>query len=316
MQMLTISCSLSIKRYLESKCVDDRFSIFYEKYAEEAFQYTPKSVAKEIQNKLSADDYQDTILLDIIDLTEPDSEEGLQWRTLFKDIYDQRESIRYRLGSPEERKAINRMMKKKSPALLKLMADVSERTDATEVINALNQTISDKEHEAHIKMLGDFVESHIQEYLTHSLKECDIDVRNEQGGQDLILSKDGFDDYFVEIKSRWVDKVSAIMSSTQFHNAVANPDRYALVSAQMWTFDQNRVVNGEHVELAEIYERIKICDRIGTLESDLEKRVNEAFRYSENDINAVGSYEVHVPQKVFDKTFNDLVTIIKSKFYG
>lgn len=299
---------------LKSKCVDDRFSTFYEKYAEDAFQYTPKSVAKEIQNKLSADNYQDTVLLDIIDFTESETTEGLQWRTLFKDIYDQRESIRYKLGTDDERKAINRMMKKKSPELLKLMADVSERTDATDVISALNQTISDIEHDAHIKMLGDFVETHIQEYLTEALKNQGIEVRNEQGGQDLILSKQGFDDYFVEIKSRWVDKVSAIMSSTQFHNAVANPDRYALISAQMWTFDQQRVENGEHVELSEIESRIRVCDNIGLLEFDLLEKVETAFHYDDSEISVCGSYEVHVPQKVFNKEFSDFIQILKIKF--
>lgn len=299
---------------LKSKCVDDRFSTFCEKYTEESFQYTPKSVAKEIQNKLSAENYQDTVLLDIIDLTESETSEGLQWRILFKDIYDQRESIRYKLGTDDERNAINRMMKKKSPDLLKLMADVSERTDASNVIYALNQTISDMEHEAHIKMLGNFVELHIQEYLTDALNGSGIDVRNEQGGQDLILSKEGFNDYYIEIKSRWVDKVSAIMSYTQFHNAVDNPDRYSLISVQMWTFDQKRVENDEHVELSEMEPRIRVCNNIGRLESNLLEKVENAFYYDENEISAYGSYEVHVPQKIFDKSYDDLLEVIRRHF--
>ena len=88
------------------------------------------SVAKDIQTKLSADNYQDIVLLDIIDLTERESIEGQQWRILFKDIYEQRESIRYNLGTDVERKAINKMLKRKNPDLMVKMAEVSGREDA------------------------------------------------------------------------------------------------------------------------------------------------------------------------------------------
>ena len=115
---------------LKSKCVDVRFETYYEKYNEETNQYTPMSVAKDIQTKLSADNYQDIVLLDIIDLTERESIEGQQWRILFKDIYEQRESIRYNLGTDVERKAINKMLKRKNPDLMVKMAEVSGREDA------------------------------------------------------------------------------------------------------------------------------------------------------------------------------------------
>lgn len=299
---------------LKNKCVDQRFESFYERYVEDDFQHTPKSIAKEIQNKLSTDNYQDTVLLDIIDFTEQSGSQGLQWQLLFKDIYDQRESIRYKLGTPEERKAINRMMKRKNPQLLEMMANVSERKDADTVISVLNEAINNIDHEAYIKRLGDFVESHIQKYLTEALSGIGIKVRNEQGGQDLILSKDGYEDYYIEIKSRWIDKASAIMSSTQFKNAVDCPDRYSLISAQMWTFDKSRVDADKHVELSELESRIKVCDRIGTLETELLKRIDNAFKYDDGKISAVGSYEVHVPQKVFLQSFSDLVNILKEYF--
>ena len=115
---------------MKSKCVDVRFETYYEKYNEETNQYTPMSVAKDIQTKLSADNYQDIVLLDIIDLTERESIEGQQWRILFKDIYEQRESIRYNLGTDVERKAINKMLKRKNPDLMVKMAEVSGREDA------------------------------------------------------------------------------------------------------------------------------------------------------------------------------------------
>lgn len=299
---------------LKSKCVDKRFELFYDKYSEEIFQCTPYSVANEIQNKLSADNYQDTVLLDIIDLTEQSGGEGLQWKSLFKDIYEQRESIRYKLGTDDERKAINRMMKRKSPRLLEMMADVVERKDADKLISALNDTIDNMEHEEHIKLLGEFVEKHIERFLKDALSAIGVTVSNEQGGQDLILRKEGYEDYFVEIKSRWVDKASAIMSQTQFRNAVANPDRYALISAQMWTFDEERVKANEHIELNEMEPRIKVCDRIGKLETELLERIDNAFKYDEGKISAVGNYDVHIPQKTFYMTFDGFVAELRRVF--
>lgn len=299
---------------LKGKCVDRRFEGFYPKYAEAAYQYTSASVAKEIQNKLSADQYQDTILLDIIDLTEQSGKDGLEWQLLFKDIYDQRESIRYHLGSEDERKAINRMLKRKNARLLTRMADVSERNDSDLVLAKINEAIDAYDREQHIKMLGDYVETNVQRFITDALAGTKIIVTNEQGGQDLILSKDGFEDYYIEIKSRWVDKEQAIMSAMQFDRAVENPERYALLSAQMWRFDPQRAKDGEVLTLEEMRPLLRVCDNIGALEADLKKRVDDAFRGGEDDIRINGSYDVRVPQKVFNLGFDELITELKRKF--
>lgn len=299
---------------LKSKCVDSRFEGFYPKYAEEAYQFTSAKVAKDVQNKLSADKYQDTILLDIIDLTEKEDTSGLEWRMLFKDIYDQRESIRYHLGSDDERNAINRMLKRKNPRLLTRMADVSERNDSNIVLEKINDALEAYEHEQHIKMLGDYVETNVQRFIDEALAGTGISVVNEQGGQDLILRKEGFEDYYIEIKSRWIDKEQAIMSATQFNNAVENPERYALISAQMWHFDQKRAENGETLTLDEMRPYLRVCDNIGMLEADLKKRVDEAFKGGEEDIRINGSYDVRVPQKVFRLDFDELIEVLRVKF--
>ena len=299
---------------LKSKCVDRKFEGFYPKYAEEAYQFTSAKVAKDVQNKLSADKYQDTILLDIIDLTEKEDTDGLEWRMLFKDIYDQRESIRYHLGSDDERNAINRMLKRKKPRLLTRMADVSERNDSDIVLEKIDDALEAYEHEQHIKMLGDYVETNVQRFIDEALAGTGISVVNEQGGQDLILRKEGFEDYYIEIKSRWIDKEQAIMSATQFNNAVEKPERYALISAQMWHFDQKRAENGEELTLEEMRPNLRVCDNIGTLEADLKKRVDEAFKGGEEDIRINGSYDVRVPQKVFNLDFDELIEVLKAKF--
>lgn len=272
-------------------------------------------VANKIQTALSDGDFQDTVVLDIIELAENESIDS--WKILFKSIYNQRESIRYKLGTPAERKAINRMMKKKDPELLELMADVAEREDAKDVINNVNNIIAQIEHDAYIKMLGTYVESHIQKFLAEALEPIGIVVNNEQCGQDFILSKQGYESYHVEVKSRWENDQSVEMSSTQFRCAVDIPDRYALISVNMCKFDHSRAKKNNPMKMSEIYDNIKCLDNIGTLEADLCKRVDEAFKGGEQDIRLDGAYKVRVPQSVF-KTypldFNGLLERIKKHF--
>lgn len=207
------------------------------------------------------------------------------------------------------------MMKRRNPNLLEQMADISEREDADQIVLRVQDAIAESEHEAYIKMLGDFVESHIQYYIKSALSDIGVSVENEQGGQDLILSKEGYTNYYIEIKSRWVDKESVVMSQQQFQKAVDNPDNYALISAQMWTFDQNRVQRKENVSLDEMQSRIKVLDNIGYLEADLRRRVDDAFRGEDTDIRAVGTYGVHVPQNVFPASgFGDFIEKLKRYF--
>ena len=282
---------------------------------ESYFQAYRNLKVKEIQNKLSGDKYSNVIVLDIIELTEKEGIVGKSWQSLFGDIYNQRESIRYNLGTATERSAINRMMKRRNPNLLEQMADISEREDADQIVLRVQDAIAESEHEAYIKMLGDFVESHIQYYIKSALSDIGVSVENEQGGQDLILSKEGYTNYYIEIKSRWVDKESVVMSQQQFQKAVDNPDNYALISAQMWTFDQNRVQRKENVSLDEMQSRIKVLDNIGYLEADLRRRVDDAFRGEDTDIRAVGTYGVHVPQNVFPASgFGDFIEKLKRYF--
>ena len=82
----------------------------------------------------------------------------------------------------------------------------------------------------------------------------------------------------------------------------------------MWHFDQKRAENGEELTLEEMRPNLRVCDNIGTLEADLKKRVDEAFKGGEEDIRINGSYDVRVPQKVFRLNFDKLMDVLRTKF--
>ena len=113
-------------------------------------------VASKVEKALTDGQFKDTIVLDIIERAENEATEN--WRILFRKIYNQRESIRYNLGTPEERRAINRIMKQNNPGMLQKMADIAERSNAAGILSDIEDIIAQAEHNAYIQKLGSFAE--------------------------------------------------------------------------------------------------------------------------------------------------------------
>jgi hypothetical protein len=105
-------------------------------------------VANDVQNKLAEGDFKDTIVLDIIELAENETIDN--WKILFRTIFKEKESIRYNLGTAQEHRAINQLMKKKNPELLEKMAKVAEREDAMTVMDNIDYVIDQMEHETYL----------------------------------------------------------------------------------------------------------------------------------------------------------------------
>lgn len=82
----------------------------------------------------------------------------------------------------------------------------------------------------------------------------------------------------------------------------------------MWTFDQNRAEAEEEVSFDEFEPRLKVCEYIGAIDPDLLSKLKLAFNYQDNAISAVGSYEIHVPQKMFTLSFVEFIDKLKNYF--
>ncbi len=272
-----------------------------------------RSISGEIQNQLETVQYKDVIVLDIIELLEKD-----HWKQLglFESISAQKEKLRYGFTTAEQRKHINRIIKAKNDNLLMAFANIAENNNAELVVEMTKKTIEVAERQEYINKLGNYVESHLYAYLKKVLDPLGIHIVDVQGGQDYILSKDGFEDYRVEVKSRWSIDKSVEMSKLQFETAVANADRFALVMANMEDFSKWRVEKNDPLTDSDLVDRLKIIDNIGN-NADLLNRVNEAFKGGDNDVKAEGYYAIRVPQIVFTNRglfLPGFIEIIKSKF--
>lgn len=272
---------------------------------------TAQEVAQAIQNNLEAGNYQNRIVIDIIEELEAGG-----WGGLFGGILKQKESIRYNLGTDEEKHQINRLMKKNDANLLKDLADVADDERAKDIIRLGWDALQKCKDEDYIKWLGAYVEKNLFRYLKEKLSKDGIDIRDEQGGQDYIVSKDGYEDYRVEVKSRWSIDDSVEMTSLQVETAVEHPTRFALVMANMHNFDKARIERDEDFTDEEIQTLVRVADNIGELASGIFDTVDDAFK-RDDDIKAEGVYGFRVKQKVFkDRNLgmDRLLEIIKKSF--
>lgn len=319
---LCLSASLQKNKDVNSDLIDYyekvmnedlRESLVSEKFQDltEFGECTAQEVSQAIQNNLENGKYQNRIVIDIIERLEAG-----EWNGLFGAIYNQRESIRYNLGTDEEKRQINRLMRKNDEDLLRDLADVAENERANDIIRLGWDALDNRKKEEHIKKLGEFVENNLYRYLKVRLNKDGIDIRDEQGGQDYIISKAGFEDYMVEVKSRWSIDDSVEMSTLQVATAVAHPKRFALVMVNMHKFDQDRIDREENLSDAEIEDLVRVADNIGDLASELYGTVDGIFT-RDGDIKAEGAYSFRVKQTVFkDKNLNilDLMEIIEKAF--
>ena len=269
-------------------------------------------LAGDIQTELETRGYKDEVVLDIIELLEKK-----HWKqSLFDSINAQKEKLRYGFTTPEQRVHINKLIKAKNNDLLEQFALITETSNPNLVVELTRKAIVDAEQQEYIKKLGSYVERHLHEYLKKRLQTVGIDVVDEQGGQDYIVTKHGYSDYRIEVKSRWSIDKSVEMSKLQFETAVKNPTRFSLIMANMEDFPRERVYENDPLRDEELVERLKVLDSIGENE-DLLNRVEAAFRGGEDDIKADGSYTIRVPQAAFAARklgLVEFVEILKGKF--
>lgn len=287
--------------------IDERYALLCKIDTKSAIK-----LAGEIQTELESRGNKDDVVLDIIELLEKN-----HWKqSLFESINAQKEKLRYSFTTPEQRVHINKLIKSKNNDLLAQFASITESGNPDLIVQLTKKAIEDAQRQEYIKKLGTYVESCLLEYLKKRLVSVGIDVVDEQGGQDYKVSKNGYEDYRIEVKSRWSTDKSVEMSKLQFETAVKYAERFSLIMANMEDFPRSRVDQNNPMTENELVSRLKVLDRIGD-NKDLLNRVEAAFRGGENDIKADGSYTIRVPQVAFNDRqlgIDEFVEILKGMF--
>lgn len=242
--------------------------------------------------------YKDQII-DIINHFE--GADGDIWKSAFPTIYNDVPALLAKLVlNKDNREPMIKIMKVKDPARLNKVAEIVDNENLYDIWKmgqdawlSLKNEKADLEHK---KQLGLYVEEFLLTELGKELKDsCQLSVGVDdiQGGQDIIISIDEKPVYFIEVKSRWVDKDSILMSAMQLDRSVDQKEHYSLFAVDMIDFERKNVK--EHVypdSMDDFVKRIKVVPKIGILNEE----IKPAQRDPNKQVHIGGDYKAVVPQ--------------------
>ncbi len=278
---------------------------------------TPAGVAKEIEDKLEEDKYTGKETIDIINKLD----EG-KWSGLFKYIEKNKEEIFYTRVQGRNKQSIYKIMKISDEKKLSRLAELSEHPNLEELLNKIETQIQqekrkredfDKKYE-----IGKRIEALIKERISDELNErvavktpekynSTWEVDDIQNGQDIIISYDGLDILYIEVKSKWNFNEAAHMSKNQMRMAIKNSDKYALCCVDLTECNiGDRLYPDIDVVLKNIYIHMNIGDQLKPLMGGV---ISADEDISESKIGLDGDYMARIRKSVF-KSGKPLSTLI------
>ena len=279
-------------------------------------QIDSKTIAKCIEDELAANKFDNEYLLDIINELE-----NKQWQEWFPVINGKKAELFMSQVKPACKDEVFRLMKIEDPNKLKQLADLADELDLDEILRRGREAVI-AEHNKVVdfefkKSLGKYVEVFIQKELISQLNleksDIKVSVEDEQGGQDLVVYKEGEPVYYMEIKSRWGIDQSVMMSPLQMQRSVQQTSNYALCCVDMTGFNISNCEKHIYPPIEDVLCRIKSLTNIGELNSVL---IDGAFPQNQSDtVHIGGDFKCIVPQKVIQnqgKSFEILLDTIIS----
>ncbi len=290
-------------------------------------------VAEEINEKLLLSPYPKiaaspyrAIFIEILTKHCEEPTYGHLWKSWFTQIYNDKAHLLLDIiESPSKKECLTHLMTIEDDEKLSEIVKLAESSDFEDIIRlgkeALSSKIRNENDTKYKKMLGSFVEDWIQSQLEaelgNNVVKCESTIDNEQGGQDLIIYLNGEAIYYIEIKSRWNQRDSVLMSKLQMKVSSEKKDRYALCAVDMTGFDQEKAERHEFPEINdESLKRIKVANRIGLANEKLE----EGLILDEDIVHIGGDIKSVVPQSYlnvnsisFEKLINNILDLIKER---
>lgn len=177
---------------------------------------------------------------------------------------------------------------------------------------ALEKEKKDNANLAHIRAIGLHIENLIRDKIREDLINFDVHTRDEQGGQDIILRKDGEDIFYVEVKSRWDKNNSIRMSTLQMERSVKEKNRYALCSVNMTEYEEEDKFEVKDIKI--IIDKIQFVEDIGFKVEPLIS-TQLAITDKRNEVSLTGDYQASVPQTVVNQgsDFNTFIDNLITK---
>lgn len=284
-----------------------------------------EDISKVIEDKLADDDYSSKTTIEIIEKIDLD-EDG--WGKLFKNIRDNKQNIFFKNAvSGNKKNDVYRLMKNDEETLATL-ADLAEHSNMAEIISRAQMLLEkEKQEQANFELMysiGKHIEDMIRGEITNELGDnlqvktvssCDgvLEVDDIQNGQDIIISYNDQDIYYIEVKSKRNFMAPAYMSKNQIRMACTNADKYALCCVDL-SSALCRDIDNPTIE--EIIPHTRFKNDIGELLSPLVTPVLKADEdYEDKEIKINGDYSASIPKRIFTEglTMKEMIEEIVNK---
>ena len=138
-------------------------------------------------------------------------------------------------------------------------------------------------------------------------------VDDIQNGQDIVISYNGQDIYYIEVKSKRNFLSPAYMSKNQIRMACQHPDKYALCCVDL---SNAHCVDIDNPTIDELIPHTRFNNEIGSLLSPLVNPVLKADEdYEDKKIKLYGDYSASIPKRIFTEglTMEEMIDIIINK---
>jgi hypothetical protein len=193
-----------------------------------------------------------------------------------------------------------------------LLGDLSRHAELDKIIELGKRALEEqKRNDADFQFkhgIGTHIEKLIRETVGNELGDLNIRVREEQGGQDIVVESKGQVVYYIEVKSRWDQRNSIEMSPLQLKNSVNNKDKYSLCCVDMCDYKPGQPERYEVEDISLIIDRIHVLNDIGKQVKPLMEGIM-SVKDVETQITLTGDYKGTIPQTVVKEgqTMTDFV---------
>ncbi|SMD38854.1 protein of unknown function [Reichenbachiella faecimaris] len=201
-----------------------------------------------------------------------------------------------------------------------LLGELSRDADLERIINlgkiALEEENREKADFQFKHTIGTHIEKLIRDKIGIELEDFQIKVRDEQGGQDIVVKHNNSILYYIEVKSRWDSRNSITMSPLQMKNAVQNKDNYSLCCVDMCNYKIGEKERYSVSNIQEIINRIQVLNDIGSRLKPILDGVL-SVKDIENEISLSGDYRGTIPQPIvrtgesLDNLIDNLIKLIE-----
>lgn len=270
-------------------------------YAEmiETEKVSAKTIAREIEDKLKEENFQNPITIKLIELIDKEENSSQKyWTNWFEYISANKATIFLDRLQGEERDHTYRFMKANSSTQKKI-TELLEHSDVVDYIleKVKREIEAEREKELDFKykyLVGIEIEKFLREQLQDELEVLSLNqseqiaANDEQNGQDIVIRYNGEAIYYIEVKSKWNFHNAAHMSVTQMKKAVSNPERYALCCVELTEYSHiineaiaknklRNLLSSEEVKIfSNIYTHLDIGKKLGFYLDKIVKDENES----------------------------------------